>query len=400
MRILYLTHRLPYAPNRGDRIRAYYVLRHLAARHAVDLVSFVHDDEEQSHAPDLSEWVSSTTAVRLRRAETFPRAAAALFKRSTLTHAILDSRLFRELLRRVIAHRRPDVVLAHCSGMARFAMEAPLNDVPFVLDMVDVDSEKWADLGRSASWPKRLMYEREAHLLRQFERRAIRTARSTLVVNNRERQTATGVAGGGRIDVVPNGIEIAHFHPPHAVNPEPRVVFCGVMNYAPNETGAMWLMREVWPRVHRARPDARLSIVGAYPARRLYDFAATDPSIEVTGAVPDVRPFLWRSAVAAAPLFVARGVQNKALEAVAAGLPVVATGAVIEGLPTEVLPACRLANTADEFADTLLALLDMSALERRAITRTISLEPLDWSRRFASLESILRMAVRPVRLTA
>ena len=84
----------------------------------------------------------------------------------------------------------------------------------------------------------------------------------------------------------------------------------------------------------------------------------------------------------------------------AAGLPVVATGAVIEGLPTEVLPACRLANTADEFADTLLALLDMSALERRAITRTISLEPLDWSRRFASLESILRMAVRPVRLTA
>jgi glycosyltransferase involved in cell wall biosynthesis len=172
------------------------------------------------------------------------------------------------------------------------------------------------------------------------------------------------------------------------------------MNYAPNAAAAEWLVRQVWPRVRAARPDATLTIVGAHPTRRLCDLARADASIEVTGAVPDVRPYLWKASVAAAPLSVARGLQNKVLEAVAAGLPVIASRAVVEGLPAEVLPACSQADSPDEVVDQILGTLAMAPLERRAIARGAALECLDWRHRLATLDSILSAALRPVRLTA
>jgi len=400
VRILYLTHRLPYAPNRGDRIRAYHMLRHLAARHAVDLVSFVHDDDEQLQASALADVASSTTAIRLRRRDMLTRAAAALASGRTLTHAMLDSPVIRGLLAEIVSANRPDIVLAYCSGMARFAMEPPLGRIPFVVDLVDVDSEKWADLGRAGIGPKHWIYRREARRLRQFERQAMRAARATLVVNARERQSAATIAEGARVEVVANGIDLSRFRPPYQASSAPTVVFCGVMNYAPNAAAAEWLVREVWPHVRAARPDAALTIVGAHPTRRLCELARTDASIEVTGAVPDVRPFLWKAAVAVAPLTVARGLQNKVLEAVAAGLPVIASRAVVEGLPAEVLPACSQADSSDDVVDQILSTLAMAPLERRAIARGAALECLDWRHRLAPLDAILSAALRPVRLTA
>jgi glycosyltransferase involved in cell wall biosynthesis len=161
------------------------------------------------------------------------------------------------------------------------------------------------------------------------------------------------------------------------------------MNYGPNEAGAWWLARNVWPRVLRERPDARLVLLGASPTRRLRDLPRTDASIEVTGSVPAVQPFLWSSAVSAAPMLIARGLQNKVLEATAAGLPSVVTNAVFHGLPPAAQPACAVADSPEAFAEHLLRLLAAAPRERRAIAAQADLESLTWPRRLAGLESML-----------
>ncbi|MEP7304804.1 MAG: TIGR03087 family PEP-CTERM/XrtA system glycosyltransferase [Acidobacteriota bacterium] len=395
MRILLLTHRLPYAPNRGDRIRALYILRALAAHADVDLVSLVHDRDEQQHAGDLRDLTASVTIAPVSRWMGYARAIGALATGGPLTHALLNAQALRAACRRIASDRPPDIVLAYCSGMAPFALEAPLNRLPLVLDMVDVDSVKWRTLGETASIPARWIYAREARRLSLFEAKAARHARAVLVVNDRESESLLRVAPTAKVHIVPNGVALGEFAPPGPPADEPRVTFCGVMNYPPNEEGALWFARAVWPLIRARRPDARLSLVGSAPPTAVRQLQIGDATVEVTGAVADVPPYLWRSAVAVAPLFVARGVQNKVLEAVAAGLPCVVTPAVRDGLPTQVLPACLTAGDANEFASAVLGLLDRSAAQRRAMANAADVGSLGWASQLAALLPILEAASAP-----
>ena len=310
LRILFLTHRLPYAPNRGDRIRVYHLLRVLARNHDVDLVSLVHDHDEATHVDDLRDHVASVSGVRVSRTRNLIAALSALPTARPLTHVLLDGTAMGATLHEHAASAEPDVVVAYCSGMARYAMEPPLAKIPFIFDMVDVDSEKWAALARTTSAPRRWIYAREAVRLRAFERTAVRAARATTVASERELALLDRVTPDHGAFVVSNGIDTTAFAPREAPASEPRVIFCGVFNYEPNETGARWIASEVWPLVRQAQPRAELLLVGMNPTRAVLALGA-DRSIQVTGAVPDVQPYLWRSAVAAAPLAIARGVQNK-----------------------------------------------------------------------------------------
>jgi sugar transferase (PEP-CTERM/EpsH1 system associated) len=394
VRILYLTHRLPYAPNRGDRVRSFHMLRALARTHEVHLVSLVHDREEQSHAPGMLGVAASVTTAMVPRALNLVRAAAALPGGRTLTHVLLDSPRLPAILKRAALEAPPDVVLAYCSGMAQFALRPPLDGCPFVLDMLDVDSEKWAALAAAAAQPMRWAYQREARLLRSFEAVAARKAAVSLVVNQREAASLRAIAGDARIEVIENGVDRAHLQPPPEPVESADVVFCGVMNYAPNEEGALWLAREVWPLVRQRRPDARLLLVGSSPTAELRSLPARDPSIVITGRVPDVRPFLWRAAVSAAPLRTARGVQNKVLEAVASGLPSVVTPVVAAGLPAEVLPACRVTETPAAFASALIELLQAEPGTRRGIAACADWSALSWETCLAPVSTLLAAAAR------
>jgi sugar transferase (PEP-CTERM/EpsH1 system associated) len=389
VRILFLTHRLPYAANRGDRIRALHLLRFLAQHARVDVVSLVEDEEEAAHAGDLRDIAASVRVARTSRLRGYARAAAALPTSRTVTHALLDSPDLAAAVAEACAAHRPDIVLAFCSGMARVALAPPLNGIPLILDMVDVDSEKWKSLGVTARWPARWIYAREGRCLAAFEAAAARRSRAVLVVNERERAALLALAPDAPVHVVPNGIALEEFAPPGGPAVEPRVVFCGVMSYAPNEEAALWLADEVWPLVRAQVPAARLSLVGSSPPSAMQRLPSADPSIEVTGTVADVKPYLWRAAVAAAPLRLARGVQNKVLEAVAAGLPCVVTPAVHEGLPAEVLPATRLAATPAAFAAAIVDLLARTPQERRDIAGRAALQPLAWPDRLAPLLALL-----------
>jgi sugar transferase (PEP-CTERM/EpsH1 system associated) len=378
MKILILTHRLPFAPNRGDRVRAYHIVNQLARRASVHVVSLVHDAQEEAEAEGMRRAGVAVTTARVSHIRNYLRGAAGLLSSTPLTHMLLDSPQIRTAIEESLRDGEPDVVLAYCSGMARFALEPPLNRFPFVLDVVDVDSGKWADFAQVARGPRRWLYRREARHLAAFEAMASRRAHAATVVTAREADALRRLSPDARTLVISNGVDLQYLAPEGPPASEPSVVFTGVFSYAPNADGAVWFARHVWPSVRDRFPDARLTLAGASPLARVRRLAEQDRSIVVTGQVPDIRPYLWQSAVAIAPLFEARGLQNKVLEAAAAGLPSVITSAVWAGLPPEGLPACRLANDPGTFAAAVIDLLSLTAAERRALAGSADLAALSW----------------------
>ena len=392
MRILFLTHRLPYAPNRGDRIRSFFLLREMSRFAEVSVFSLVHDDEEASHCAHLS-FAKDVSCGRIRRLPNLVRGMARLGTTLPLTHSLLDANGAHDSLRELVHRRSPDLVVAFCSGMARFAFEPPLDTHPVVLDMVDVDSRKWEQLAKVSQAPLRWIYRREARTLRRFEASAAARAKTTLVVNDREREALQAIAPGARVAVLPSGIDVDVYRPHEPPVSTPTVVFCGVMNYEPNERGVSWFAAEVWPQVRSVIPEARFSIVGSAPTRAVKTLAARDSSIDVVGQVARVQPYLWKSAVSVAPLHLARGLQTKVLEALASGLPVVVTAAVLKGLPPEAQRGCITADEPGAFARAVIDLLKMSPHDRRQRAAAASLDALQWPARLRDLEAILRQAV-------
>jgi len=392
LNVLFLTHRLPYAPNRGDRARAFHLLKILQAHAKVALVSLVHDDEEQAHQNELAGLATSVHTARIPRLRNLIRSALALPTARPTTHTMLDAPALEAAIDTAVETARPDVVLAYCSGMARLALGPRLRAFPMVLDMVDVDSAKWSDLGDVSRPPLSWVYRREARTLRAFERSATLHARTTMVVTEREAQTLREIAPSGRVDVVPNGVDVRGYRPTTPPADSADVIFCGVMNYAPNERAAVLLAREVWPLVRRSAPTARLMLVGSQPSSLVQSLASDASGIVVTGAVPDVRPYLWSSAVAAAPLWTARGIQNKVLEAVAAGLPTVVTPNILSSLPDEVARAWRVGDDAPSLARAITDLLALSPDARRAQASGVDLGRLTWEHQLSAVPGIVAEA--------
>ncbi len=397
MRVLILSQRLPYAPNRGDRVRVFHMLREIASHAEVDVAALVHDEEEESHARDLKGVAGEVLTARVPRVWNAVRGVAALPGSTPLTHCLLDSPDLQPLLTQLVRRRPPDVVLAFCSSMARFAFQPPLSTIPCVIDMIDADSAKWAALATTSRVPLRWIYRREARELGRFEALAMGKAFTTLVVNEKERGALLALGPARPVIVMENGVDLESFVPSGPPRPSASIVFSGVMNYGPNVEGALWLAREVWPIVRAARGDAQLVLIGASPSAEVSRLASPDSGVVVTGTVPDIRPFLWQAAVAAAPLQLARGVQNKVLEAVAAGLPCVVTRQVAEGLPPEVAPACRTAASSQEFAALLVEQLGRTPVERRAQAARANLRPVAWPTRLKPLMPLLEAAVRSAR---
>lgn len=394
MKVLFLTHRLPYAPNRGDRIRAFHIVETLRRCTDLEVVSLAHSREEMAEVAVMNRAGIPTWARQVPRLTTYARAIPTLASSKPLTHALLSSPGLERLLDERVAVRRPDVVLAFCSGMARYALAPPLERIPRIIDLVDVDSAKWSELAERSRWPKRWIYRREARCLAAFERASAAQAHCTLVVNEREATLLQAIAPETRVEVVPNGIAFESFRPPSPPTSASRVIFCGVMNYAPNVEAVLWFAREVWPLVRRQHRQATFVVVGLDPAPAVTALASESSGIVVTGTVPSVQDYLWDSAVSVAPLKLARGIQNKVLEALAAGLPAVVTPQVWEGLPAEARQGCAVADSSGEFARHVSALLALSPMRRRDIALSANLQALAWDSRLSPLLDALGNAVR------
>ena len=361
--LLFIAHRIPYPPDKGEKIRAWNILRHLAERYRVHLATFIDSPEDMASVEPLKRICASVVWRPLSPQRAKLRSLAGLLTGAPLTQYYFGDRRLRAAVERLAAAHDPDLVYVYCSAMAPYISK--LHGARVVLDMVDVDSEKWRQYAETSSGPTRVIYRREGRTLLAFERRAAASADAVLLVSRAEAELFAALApeSAARIHYVSNGVDVAYFDPSSTfANPldaRPGIVFTGVMNYRPNVEAMVWFVEQVMPRL-RARGDAPcLWIVGVNPSRAVLDLAG--PDVRVTGRVPDVRPYLKHARVAVAPLQIGRGIQNKVLEAMAMGVPVVATPQAREGLDActddEILTA---ANPAD-FAAAIGRVLDDDA---------------------------------------
>jgi len=398
--ILFLSHRIPFPPNKGDKIRAHAVIAHLAQHHTVHVGAFVDDPADLAYVPALRELAGGECFLPpLNPKLVYPMGLAALFRGGPITTSYFGSTAMEGWVNALLAQKQMDCAYVFSSAMAPYLMQHPkLGSGKVVLDLVDVDSDKWSQYADASLGPKRWLYRREAKTLLKLERDAAAHFGATLLVSPFEAQTFERLApeSVGRIHSVPNGVDLDHFSGSRDFsNPFPKgeipLVMTGAMDYRPNVEGALWFAKSVMPLVAARLPEARFYIVGSKPASVLTN--TSFPRVTVTGRVPDVRPYIAHAAVCVAPLHIARGVQNKVLEAMALEKPVVATTAASRALSVEPDSDFWLADDAQSFADAVISAAfgperaRISANGRRYVERHH-----DWSRNLADLDTLLTTA--------
>ncbi|MGH6994364.1 MAG: TIGR03087 family PEP-CTERM/XrtA system glycosyltransferase [Stellaceae bacterium] len=358
--LLFLAHRLPYPPDKGDKIRSWPILRHLAATHRVHLGAFYDDPRDAAHIPVLQQICASVCALPLRPWQGRVRSLAALGTGEAMSVRYFRDRQLMAWIDDTVAKFAPRAAFVYCSAMAPYVTGLAFGRR--VIDMVDLDSEKWRGYVASGGMLAPL-YRREARRLLALERRAASEFDATLFVSAGEAELLERHApeAAGRVHVMPNGIDLDRFNPDRAYpNPFPRgrraVVFTGAMDYRPNVDAACWFGTEVVPRLRRRWSNTDFWIVGANPVRAVRQLCG-DANIRVTGRVADVRPYLAHADLAVAPLRLARGIQNKVLEAMAMAKPLVASPAALAAFGFARNDEVLAASTPAEFVDMITVAL-------------------------------------------
>ncbi len=357
--LLFLTHRLPYPPNKGDKVRSYHLLKHLAQRHRVHLGTFIDDPDDEQHLPAVQALCASVHAARLHPRVARLGSLTGLLRNEPLTLAYYRDASLETWVRQLHQRAQLGAVLVFSSSMAQYAAASK---VPLLVDFVDVDSAKWTDYAPAHSWPLSWLYRREGQQLLRYERSVAARADRSFFATEKETELFRGLAPecAARVGAMGNGVDFDYFNPELTRNSpypaaEASIVFTGAMDYWPNVDAVTWFARDMLPALRQRWPTARFHIVGRSPTAAVRALASE--SVTVTGTVPDVRPYLQHAAVVVAPLRLARGIQNKVLEAMAMARPVVAASAcvgAIDAQPGEhLLQATEPADFVREVSDLL-----------------------------------------------
>jgi sugar transferase (PEP-CTERM/EpsH1 system associated) len=388
--LLFLAHRIPYPPDKGDKIRAWNVFRHLACTHRIHLGCFIDDPADREHIATLAARCADLACFELRPRLQRMKALLRTRPGRPLSLGYFQDNRLQRWVDRKLSTGRIDSVYVFSSAMADYAMHAP--GVRRILDMVDVDSEKWSAYAAAARFPARSIWAREARTLLAFERQAAAQFDFSLFVSKQEWQRFVALAPetAKRTGWVSNGVDLDYFSPSWRFDPPfagegADLVFTGRMDYPPNIEAVRWFAREVLPDLRRRVPVARFWIVGAAPAAEVRALADL-PGVQVTGRVPDTRPYLAAADVVVAPLRIGRGIQNKLLEAMAMARPVVATPEAFQGVQAEPDKDILLAAGTDATVQRILEVLGgrhatLGDAARRAVAAShqwsATLRPLD-----------------------
>jgi sugar transferase (PEP-CTERM/EpsH1 system associated) len=357
-----LAHRIPYPPHTGDKVRAYQVARHLAARHDVTLGFVIDDAADRAGLDALRREIRDLEWGGLWKPAALARGLAGLALGRSLSIAYFRSRRLSRRLTRRLRGGGYDAIYVSSSPMVDYVRGARL---PVVMDFVDVDSDKWTQYAAKQRPPRSWAYRLEGRRLRAFEAEAVRWGARCILATAAEETLLRSFAPWARTAVVPNGVDLDGYGPPADA---PTVIFTGAMDYLPNVDAVEHFCGDIFPAVARAVPGARFLIVGLNPGpavRRLAEL----PGVTVTGAVPEVRSYYRQAAVCVAPLRIARGIQNKVLQSMALGVPVVATSAAARGLESRPDEHILVEDDPARFAQAVIGLLGDRDGRRRLAER-------------------------------
>jgi sugar transferase (PEP-CTERM/EpsH1 system associated) len=356
-RVLYLTHRVPFPPDKGDRIRNYHVLRELAKRGRVWLACLADEPVPDPTRAALTKLCERVAVVPVSGKRRWLRAGWSLLVGRSLTEGAFREPELDTTLSAWVPEAGFAAAVVSASSLAPYLRRNGLEKLPGIVDLVDVDSQKWLDFAASAKPHKRWLYKLEGRRVRKLERKLAETAKTVTIVSRAECDVFDSFTRPGRGTVATNGVDLDYFRPQPDTPTVPACAFVGAMDYLPNVDGAVWFARDIWPRIRDKYPTAEFRVIGRKPAPAVAKLAEL-PGVVVTGSVPDVRPFVASAAVAVCPIRIARGLQNKVLEAMAMAKPTVAAPAAIAALGVTVGTHVLSPTTPDDWVRDVCELFD------------------------------------------
>jgi polysaccharide biosynthesis protein PslH len=374
MRILFLAHRLPYPPNKGDKIRSFRELETLARGHEVDLYCFYDQPEDDQYFPLVRQYCRDFYAEKISWLRSRAQASLACAFGGAFTTAFYRSPTMARRIHEAVAKRKYDLIFVFSSSMAPYVERA---SEPRVLDMVDVDSDKWNQYADRTSPPKSWLWGAEGRRLAKYEARWAREFSMTLLSTRAEAELLRRNVPGAKIEELENRMDMSYFDPNAVMVPpeiaawQPYIIFTGSMDYFPNVDAVRFFYHKVFNSVRVLLPQARFVIAGRNPTRAVRQLAR-DPAVRVTGAVPDIRPYLRGASAAVGPLRVACGVQNKVFEAMAMGVPVAVSTRAAKAVPECLLSEICVEDNPGRLAAFLFEKLRQEPLYQPASRRVLS----------------------------
>ena len=367
--LLFLAHRIPFPPNKGDKIRSFHWLKHLARKHRVYLGAFVDDPNDWGYQDKINEYCEEACLLPLSPKGAKFKSLQGFVKGQPLTLPYYSDGRMRRWVKQLLENKNIDSIFVFSSAMAQFVdVTLPIRKV---IDFVDVDSDKWQQYAESKPFWSAWVFRREGRLLLNYDREIAKGFDLSLFVSQAEAALFTQLTpeAAHKIDYVENGVDLEYFRggrefrSPYLPGEE-AFVFTGAMDYWANENAVRWFANEVFPEILRQHVEARFYIVGARPTESVKALAKKE-GVRVTGAVEDIRPYLAHARMAVAPLRIARGIQNKVLEALAMAKPVLATSMAADGLEIKSALDMAIVDQPAEMAQVAIhALQDRSFLPR------------------------------------
>lgn len=393
--ILYLVHRIPYPPNKGDKIRSYNILKYLASRYRVHLAAFIDDPDDFRHIATLQDICESTCFVKMNAFESKLHSLKGLFNNQPLTIPYYSNKKIQVWVNNVINEKNIKRIFVFSSAMAQYVAGESLSHIRRVIDFVDIDSDKWRQYSASHNWPLSWVYKRESELLLAYERKMSLDFDKSIFVSKEEADLYKKLVPdvSERVTQISNGVDTDYFTPEHDysnpyTNNENVIVFTGAMDYWANIDAVIWFADKVLPIIQESIEGVKFYIVGSKPNEKVRELGK-NPGINVTGAVYDIRPYIKHAKIAVAPMRIARGIQNKVLEAMAMAIPVVATSAAMDGITSSVGAAKYVTDDPALMARYVIELLGVGNDKIGRLGRQSVLEYYNWDNNLARIHSLL-----------
>ena len=388
MRIFFICQRVPFPPDRGDKITTFNEIRHLSTEHEVHVFCLADGKRDLGNIPGLRRHAQSVTAVPVVGWMAKLRALVAILAGKPLSVAAFNEAKLHSAIRQKFVELQPDLIMVYSCNVAQYAEHFP--QVPRIMQFAELDSSRWRQFSRQSRPPMRWVYALEARRFFAYERHIARNFSRALVCTAAEQRDFERLIPGVPVSLVGNGVDLDYFRSRSAAKRPGSIVFTGVMDYFPNIDAVVWFCDRVLPIVQRQIPEAGLTICGSRPTaavRRL----ANRRGVTVTGRVPDTRPYMDRAEVFVAPMRMARGIQNKLLEALAMGLPGVVSEAAAAGTVVPDGEGILAADDPEEFAEHLARLLRddafRAAMAKKA--RAAAEANYRWETQLACLDQVI-----------
>ena len=388
MKILYICHRFPFPPKRGGKIRPFNMIRHLSEQHEVTVCSLARSQDEAQEGRGIAPHCHRYEMALVSNPVQTLRMVARLPSSVPSSLGYFYSHDLKRRIERLVAQQRFDLIFVHCSSVAQYV--EGIADTPKILDFGDMDSQKWLEYVAYKPFPLKAGYWLEGRKMEREEKRLARRFDLCTATTRAEWETLESYGTGVATDWFPNGVDAGFFQPDDQGYDADTISFIGRMDYYPNQEAMFRFCDQVWPLLRQRRPQMKLLIVGADPIPAVRQLGER-PGVTVTGSVPDVRPHILRSAAMVAPLNIARGTQNKILEAMAMGVPVVSSRIAAGGVDAVEDEDLLVADTPQQYADAIVRLAE-DPQERARLARTGRARMLShhaWPKSMQRLDTII-----------